>query len=91
MRRLPEISPRIEIGAVSFGSDWPGVFIRGDEALSLAGRLRRFDRLPEHIRRMFLAEIIELLESCDASQEACALSASNDAESRPDHGHLGDA
>lgn len=27
---------RVESGVVQFGEDWPGVFIRGDEALALA-------------------------------------------------------
>lgn len=27
---------RVETGAVQFGDDWPGLFIRGDEAANLA-------------------------------------------------------
>ena len=27
---------RVETGAVQFGSDWPGMFIRGDNAAALA-------------------------------------------------------
>ena len=29
--RFPDITERIETGAVQFGDDWPGLFIRGDE------------------------------------------------------------
>lgn len=29
-------SPRVETGPLQFGTDWPGVFIRGDEALYMA-------------------------------------------------------
>ncbi len=29
-------SPRVETGAIQFGEDWPGLFIRGDQALHLA-------------------------------------------------------
>lgn len=35
-----EIRGRVETGPVQFGDDWPGVFIRGDEALHMALRLR---------------------------------------------------
>lgn len=29
-------NPRIETGPVQFGDDWPGLFIRGDNALAIA-------------------------------------------------------
>ena len=32
VRELPSADPRVESGAVQFGDDWPGVFIRGDNA-----------------------------------------------------------
>jgi len=35
-RKLPEQKPRIESGAVQFGNDWPGLFIRGDSSYYLA-------------------------------------------------------
>jgi hypothetical protein len=28
--------PRVETGAVQFGTDWPGLFVRGDQAFHLA-------------------------------------------------------
>jgi len=28
--------PRVETGAVQIGEDWPGLFVRGDEAVNLA-------------------------------------------------------
>jgi hypothetical protein len=31
-RELPAAVPRVETGPVRFGDDWPGVFIRGDNA-----------------------------------------------------------
>jgi hypothetical protein len=34
-------SRRVETGVVRFGQDWPGYFLRGDDALSLQARLRR--------------------------------------------------
>lgn len=32
MQRLPAQEKRVETGVVQFGEDWPGVFIRGDNA-----------------------------------------------------------
>jgi hypothetical protein len=31
----PQGLPRVETGAVQFGDDWPGLFLRGDNALAL--------------------------------------------------------
>lgn len=31
---------RVETGVVQFGTDWPGVFIRGDDAVNYAFSLR---------------------------------------------------
>ncbi len=33
-RILPTQKPRVESGPVQFGNDWPGVFIRGDDAFA---------------------------------------------------------
>jgi hypothetical protein len=32
IRKLPAVEDRIETGTIQFGEDWPGVFIRGDNA-----------------------------------------------------------
>lgn len=32
-------APRVETGAIQFGNDWPGLFVRGDEAFALARRV----------------------------------------------------
>jgi hypothetical protein len=41
--------PRVETGAVQFGDDWPGLFIRGDNAYSLLAAVRQLrKRLAEH-------------------------------------------
>jgi hypothetical protein len=39
IRQLPEQTPRVETGSVRFGGDWPGVFIRGDNAAYYAASL----------------------------------------------------
>lgn len=31
-RNLSQVEPRIETGVTQFGTDWPGIFIRGDNA-----------------------------------------------------------
>jgi len=38
-RQFDEQSPRVETGAVQFGDDWPGIFIRGDNAFHFAVHL----------------------------------------------------
>jgi hypothetical protein len=51
MRKLPAVEKRVETGPVKFGSDWPGIFIRGDEAFffeqALALLLKRIKNKPE--------------------------------------------
>jgi uncharacterized protein (TIGR02996 family) len=37
---VPAALPRVETGAVQFGNDWPGLFLRGDNALSLGVCIR---------------------------------------------------
>jgi hypothetical protein len=41
IRKLPAQAERVETGPVQFGDDWPGVFIRGDNAFYIAMCLRR--------------------------------------------------
>lgn len=36
IRVLPAADPRVETGLVQHGSDWPGVFVRGDNCFALA-------------------------------------------------------
>ncbi len=36
VRILPQATPRVETGPVQFGDDWPGIFIRGDNAFHYA-------------------------------------------------------
>jgi hypothetical protein len=46
---LPGRSGRIPTGAMQFLDDWPGLFIRGDVALSIAFSIRQLQkRLAEH-------------------------------------------
>lgn len=42
IRKLPAQGARVESGAVQFGDDWPGTFIRGDNAAHFAMWLEHF-------------------------------------------------
>lgn len=73
-RKLREYKSRVETGPVAFGPDWPGVFIRGDNALGYGFNLRRVivalqttrTRPPEIdvITMMYLTQLADLLQSC---------------------------
>lgn len=39
IRQFLTVKPRVESGAVRFGDDWPGLFLRGDEAFFIARQL----------------------------------------------------
>lgn len=39
MKKLDAQKKRIETGVVSFDDDWPGIFIRGDDALKYSNYL----------------------------------------------------
>lgn len=54
---------RIETGAVKFGGDWAGVFIRGDSASVYRAIIEAVmdGRLP----RLFLKDLSDLLGRCD--------------------------
>lgn len=57
---------RPETGPMQFGNDWPGVFIRGDNALLFAGAIEAaIEHVPhEHIAR--LKRLADTLRSCRA-------------------------
>lgn len=39
IENLPAQPARVETGPLQFGDDWPGYFIRGDEAIALASSI----------------------------------------------------
>ena len=41
IRELPPQDERIETGAIRFGDDWPGLFIRGDNAVYLSFAIKK--------------------------------------------------
>ena len=54
---------RVETGPVSFGRDWPGVFIRGDNAMWYSMNLR-FVKTDHFLASSCVEELRELLRSC---------------------------
>lgn len=66
---VPPLDKRPETGPMQFGDDWPGIFIRGDEALFTAAYIdHALKTLPPHpyINRM-LEGVRDTLRSCSAS------------------------
>jgi hypothetical protein len=51
-------NPRVETGAVQFGEDWPGYFIRGDSVMEL---------------RMSIKTVVDKLEGTDDPEVFLAL------------------
>lgn len=75
IRQLPAVGDRVETGPVAFGDDWPGVFIRGDNALigyapalsRVLGDLEQPDLRSAAGKAFDLMEmrsLLELLRSC---------------------------
>lgn len=54
---------RVETGPVQFGEDWPGVFIRGDEAMGLAAQIEALQPCDSPIGAV-LNRVTKLLNSC---------------------------
>lgn len=54
VRQFPAQEDRVETGAIQFGEDWPGFFLRGKHALFLAGNLKmlieKFPVAPDDLR-----------------------------------------
>ncbi len=72
---------RVESGPKQFGSDWPGVFIRGDDALGFAAQINRLLKskqldeafIMEHADCLgSLNELSELLRSCAVKRQSPA-------------------
>ena len=68
IRTLPPVETRVETGPVQFGGDWPGIFIRGDNAAHLAMSLRRaLSNDPDPLATAIAESVVGLLESCIVS------------------------
>ena len=61
---IVDLPGRLETGRLQNGSDWPGVFIRGDNALHFWHCLERRTRGPDVINEAVLDGLSDLLLSC---------------------------
>lgn len=63
---LPDGMPRMESGPVQFGDDWPGIFLRGDNAVGIGVLLDSFSDLPglDAITRLRINSTAKSLMSC---------------------------
>ena len=65
--KLPAQPERVETGPIQFGDDWPGIFIRGDNALFFAIAADQAAKLlgPEHrMLKAQLSGLADTLRSC---------------------------
>lgn len=64
---------RANTGVVQFGNDWPGVFIRGDEAMGFAAvadaALRGSDQLNDPLVRKHLQRLLDVLKASELGPE----------------------
>ncbi len=70
IRNFPYQSVRVESGPIQFGDDWPGIFLRGDEAsamsfylLSAIERLEKNETL-DPLTIMYLKGLAKTLSDC---------------------------
>ena len=72
--QLPHSAARVDSGCVQFGNDWPGVFIRGDDALSYEANIRAILQLDVvkdskdfyvGLSRLSLERLADLLKSSE--------------------------
>lgn len=84
-RKLPEQAERVETGTIQFGEDWPGVFIRGDNAFYFAVHLLALIKNSENeISRIAMEGLYELLRRAQVENAGGLPSLEKDARERPD-------
>ena len=61
----PENIERVETGSIQFDDDWPGVFIRGDNASYYCLIISQYlDKVDNPLDKMVLKELCDLLSGC---------------------------
>lgn len=64
---ITDIDKRVETGAVQFNDDWPGLFIRGDNAAYYAMMLEMYllgDGAKDPIAAWHMNSLLRLLREC---------------------------
>lgn len=67
IRKLPAVEERVETGPIQFGDDWPGTFIRGDNALNYALTLRNVIQHEQISSAFSMLGLQSLLNELEAS------------------------
>lgn len=70
IRWFPEVEPRVETGPIAFGNDWPGIFIRGDNAAAYALHLRTVIEGPKEMQCFSKSVLLGLLSDLESSNLA---------------------
>ena len=72
MRQLDAQDERVETGGIKFGEDWPGLFVRGDEAMGIVVAVKYLSNFFEAIPREEYNKnenLLELLSKLNKLQE----------------------
>lgn len=67
-----ETTQRISTGVLQIGKDWPGIFIRGDEALAMASVIELYlvEQGAPIVEHPVIKNLLDLLRSCDVNAKA---------------------
>jgi hypothetical protein len=77
---LPGGSGRVPTGAMQFQDDWPGLFLRGDDAIMLMARIRTLvERLGEHEDPRVWSPLTSLAELADRIERDVVVPADREA------------
>ena len=71
VRTFPPVTERVESGPIRFGEDWPGLFIRGDNAFAL--RMLIDDTLkvvPDTFLKRSLESLANFLDECNLNPQS---------------------
>lgn len=74
VRTFARVTNRVETGAIQFGDDWAGLFLRGDDAKFLSMSIESLigqvpDTLPNKIAKMHLVHVKEMIDK-DVEQKS---------------------
>src|SRR5688500_3052313 len=76
---LPGGSGRVPTGAMQFRDDWPGLFLRGDDATVLMGRIRVLaEKLGDHEDPVVWSTLANLTELADLIERDVIVPAGGD-------------
>ena len=72
VRNFPAEEERVETGVVQFGDDWPGIFIRGDNAFAYGNwaelAMSRLEDEGDRYIKVSISSLKNLLRSCDVRE-----------------------